>query len=183
MTARHLSPRTRPLVLLCTMLLLLGGCALPFGSKGPAKPAQPVVQEQCLVLALLASGPYATIAAKIRRGADQARQELSAANITLRLENIDTQSGDWLTKLAALPRQCAVVGGPLQTRNYSLARSNNTVNERAFFTFLPALAQGEEGISSPAARIRSTRCWPLPLIHWASTPTVSCIPRTITGYI
>ncbi|MBQ4566905.1 MAG: hypothetical protein IJA79_02115 [Desulfovibrio sp.] len=146
MTARHLSPRTRPLVLLCTMLLLLGGCALPFGSKGPAKPAQPVVQEQCLVLALPASGPYATIAAKIRRGADQARQELSAANITLRLENIDTQSGDWLTKLAALPRQCTVVGGPLQARNYSLARSNNTVNERAFFTFLPALAQGEEGI-------------------------------------
>lgn len=139
------SSRKVSLALLCAALLLLGGCALPFGPKAPAKPVTPAEQEQCLVLALPASGPYANIAARIRRGAKQARQELATANIRLRLENIDTQAGDWLTKLAALPRQCAVVGGPLQSRDYTLARNGNALNERAFFTFLRALPQGEEG--------------------------------------
>ncbi|MBQ3060269.1 MAG: hypothetical protein IJD16_08170 [Desulfovibrio sp.] len=135
-----------PLSLLCAAMLLIAGCQLPFGKGGSAvKPVPPPSQEQCLVLALPASGPYAPITAKISRGARQAQQELTAQNSKIRLENIDTQAADWLNRLNALPAQCAVVGGPLQTRNYSLARSSGVLAQRAFFTFLPALEQGDEG--------------------------------------
>ena len=38
-----------------------------------------------------------------------------------------------------------MVGGPLQARNYAQARSAGAVDQRAFFTFLPSLEQGDEG--------------------------------------
>ena len=87
----------------------------------------------------------APISGKIGRGATLARQELAADGIKIRLETVNTEAPDWLAKLSALPPACAVVGGPLQARNYAQARSTGAVDQRAFFTFLPSLEQGDEG--------------------------------------
>ena len=126
----------------------LAACQMPFGKRdaAPPAPATPAMtQGPCVVLALPASGPYAPISGKIGRGATLARQELAADGIKIRLETVNTEAPDWLAKLSALPPACAVVGGPLQARNYAQARSAGTVDQRAFFTFLPSLEQGDEG--------------------------------------
>lgn len=135
-----------PFSLLCTALFLLSGCQLLSKGGAALKPSVPQKKERCLVLALPASGPYAPIAAKIGRGARQAQQEMAATDVTIRLENIDTRASDWLTRLKALPEQCAVVGGPLQARDYTQARNSGALEQRAFFAFLPSLTQGDEGV-------------------------------------
>ena len=92
--------------LLCLLTFALCGCQFPFGKRAVAP--EPVVAPEpaCVVLALPASGPYAAIAAKIRRGATTAQQELTKAGGTLRLENINTEAPDWLTTLASRLLRC-----------------------------------------------------------------------------
>ena len=136
------------LSLVLPALLMLAACQMPFGKRDAAqiRPATPAAaQGPCVVLALPASGPYAPIGGKISRGAGLARQELAADGIKIRLETVNTEAPDWLSRLSALPPECAVVGGPLQARNYAQARSAGAVDQRAFFTFLPSLEQGDEG--------------------------------------
>ena len=73
-----------------------------------------------------------------------------------------------MQRLDALPPACAVVGGPLQARNYAQAREHGQLEKRAFFTFVPSLEQGDEGA-------RAWRFFPSPqdqidtLINFAST--------------
>ena len=144
----------------------LAACQMPFGKRdaAPVAPATPAMtQGPCVVLTLPASGPYAPISGKIGRGAVLARQELAADGIKIRLETVNTETPDWLAKLSALPPACAVVGGPLQARNYTHARSAGAVDQRAFFTFLPSLEQGDEGARAwlfpqPAGPDRRTDC-------------------------
>ncbi|MDE7370346.1 MAG: hypothetical protein K2N07_01100, partial [Desulfovibrio sp.] len=132
--------------LLCVLALALCGCQFPFGAKRAVAP-EPVAPPQpaCVVLALPASGPYAAIATKIKRGAEAARQELTGAGATLRLETVNTEAPDWLTTLAALPASCAVVGGPLRDAAYEQAQKAGALEQRAFFAFVPNLKAGEEG--------------------------------------
>lgn len=154
-------------ILLCS--LLLAGCiSSPFGKKpAPQHPQQtqppvstvqapkaasaaltpPPPQEArfsptCLVLAL-PGGPYAPITTRITNGATAAQQELAATGVTVRIEHINTDTPDWLAKLAALPPSCTVVGGPLHAPAYTAAKTQAA--NHAFFAFLPQLGQGEEG--------------------------------------
>lgn len=143
-----MKPRT-PSCLLCGLLLLtalaLSGCQFPsLGGKQPAKPA--VAQGPCVVLALPGSGPYASVASKIRKGATTAVQEMKSNGINARLEVINTGSADWLTRLAALPESCAVVGGPLEASVYNKAKQSGATQKRAFFTFMSSLSEGDEGV-------------------------------------
>lgn len=129
-------------------LLMLSACQMPFGKReaGPLTPATPMpTAGPCIVLALPASGPYAPIADKIRRGAQSAMRELDGGASKPRLEMVNTEAPDWLARLTALPSECAVVGGPLQARSYAQARAAKATEQRAFFTFLPSLEQGDEG--------------------------------------
>lgn len=143
-----LGPRQRALAcraLLCVLMLVLCGCQFPFG-KREVTPTAPVAPEPaCVVLALPASGPYAAIATKIKRGATTAQQELTSHGGTLRLENINTEAPNWLETLAALPAACAVVGGPLRDVAYEQARKAGALEQRAFFSFVPTLKAGDEG--------------------------------------
>ncbi|WP_165174531.1 hypothetical protein [Desulfovibrio sp. ZJ369] len=129
-------------------LFMLAACQMPFGKRaaGPLTPATPMPKAgPCIVLALPASGPYAPIANKIRRGAQLAMRELTGGASKPRLEMVNTEAPDWLARLTALPSECAVVGGPLQARGYAQARAARATEQRAFFTFLPSLEQGDEG--------------------------------------
>lgn len=135
---------------LLAILGCLAACQMPFGlgqnapqSKKPAT-ATPVTGP-CVVLALPSSGTYAPIAAKVRHGARLAQNELAANGVKIRVETVNTEAADWLRRLDALPQSCAVVGGPLQARNYAQARQAGQLEKRAFFTFVPTLEQGDEG--------------------------------------
>ena len=132
-------------VLLCALAVALCGCQFPFGKRDVSTPAPVAPEPACVVLALPASGPYAAIATKIRRGATTAQEELAKAGGTLRLENVNTEAPDWLQKLAALPASCAVVGGPLRDVAYEQAQKAGALEQRAFFAFVPNLKPGEEG--------------------------------------
>ncbi|WP_300127223.1 hypothetical protein [Desulfovibrio sp.] len=140
---RRIAPCAR--ALLCLLAFALCGCQFPFGKRAVAP--EPVIAPEpaCVVLALPASGPYAAIAAKIKRGATTAQQELAKAGGTLRLENINTEAPDWLAALAALPASCAVVGGPLRDAAYEQAQKAGALEQRAFFSFVPNLKSGDEG--------------------------------------
>lgn len=130
----------------CLLVCCLCGCQLPFmGKRAATTPPPEAARQPCAVLALPASGPYAPIAAKIRRGADAARQELASAGTQVRLETLNTEAPDWLTTLAALPESCAVVGGPLRDAAYEQARTAGALEQQAFFSFVPTLRQGDEG--------------------------------------
>lgn len=129
-------------------LLMLAACQMPFVKRdaAPITPATPVpTSGPCIVLALPASGHYAPIADKIKRGAQLAMHELDGGTIKPRLEIVNTEALDWLSRLAALPAECSVVGGPLQAQSYAQARAAGATEQRAFFTFLPSLEQGDEG--------------------------------------
>lgn len=129
------------LAFLGIILFALCGCQLLTKQSAELEQAK----NPCLVLALPASGPYSPIAAKIKRGAEVARQELARTGTQTRLENINTEAPDWLARLAALPPMCAVVGGPLQEKSYLEARKAGLLQQRAFFAFVPTLSQGDEG--------------------------------------
>ena len=145
MTDKQKVPRV---LLLLAALSGLSACSLPFGpSPAPRavpEPARPPAGP-CVVLSLPFSGPYEPIAAKIRRGAGMARQEILGQGGTLRLEIINTEGPRWLSEIAALPRECAVAGGPLQASKYDEARKFGLTEQRTFFTFLPSLESGDEG--------------------------------------
>ena len=161
-------------VSLLALLSCLAACQMPFGlgQRAPEPKPQPVapaaVTGPCVVLALPSSGTYAPIASKVRHGAQMAQSELAASGVKMRLETVNTEAADWLQRLDALPPACAVVGGPLQARNYAQAREHGQLEKRAFFTFVPSLEQGDEGA-------RAWRFFPSPqdqidtLINFAST--------------
>ncbi|MDR2851404.1 MAG: hypothetical protein LBV65_05190 [Desulfovibrio sp.] len=131
---------------LTLLLFALTGCQ-PFGAQRTEKhpSPQPVATENCVTLLLPVSGPYALITAKIIRGAQTAQREMKKDGVAVSLRTISTESPNWLTDLAALPVECAVVGGPLQANHYAMARQTGTVDTRTFFTFLPSLEHGDEG--------------------------------------
>lgn len=131
--------------LLGALALALCGCQFPFGKRDVAPQAPMAQQPTCVVLALPASGPYAAIAAKIKRGAATAQQELEASGGSLRLEDVNTEAPNWLEALAALPASCAVVGGPLRDTAYEQAQKAGALEQRAFFSFVPNLKSGDEG--------------------------------------
>jgi hypothetical protein len=67
-------------------------------------------------------------------------------SINVRL--LDTDQPDWLNQLAALPPECALVGGPMYAQAYSAAKNSPAARGRAFFTFLPQLEPGDEGFAA-----------------------------------
>lgn len=121
----------------------------------------------CVALALPMSGPYAPFGTKIANGANAAGAELQKSGTTMNVIIVDTETPDWLDKLAQLPPQCVAVGGPLLPEPYITAKARGLTSSRAFFSFLSSLEGGDEGsiawrfFSSPddqvAAVLRFTR--------------------------
>lgn len=127
------------------LVAALCGCKFPgIGSKA-SEAEMEAAKNPCIVLALPASGPYAPFANKIKKGASIAKSELQAEGVNLRIEHVNTQAGDWIKALDALPPVCAVVGGPLREKAYMTARNSGALEKRVFFSFMPALQKGDEG--------------------------------------
>ena len=99
-----------------------------------------------LVLVLPLSGPLGGIGKKIAAGADEAKKEFAAAGYTVNVVKLDTRDPAWLDRLAAMPPQAVIVGGPLRTDDFSAANARGLTASRVFMTFLPSLGEaGEEG--------------------------------------
>ncbi len=99
-----------------------------------------------LALLLPMSGPYAEIAWKIVLGVNAAQWEASAGGQPVAVHVINTESPDWLTRLASLPASCRVVGGPLRTAVYTQAKQAGALAGRVLFSFTQRLDGGDEGM-------------------------------------
>ncbi len=98
-----------------------------------------------VVLALPLSGKYGNIAAKIAAGAEVACKQMSASGNAVSLVVINTDQPDWINRLEGLPKNAAVVGGPLRREDYATLKTQDLLSRRAFLTFLPSLDPGDEG--------------------------------------
>lgn len=99
----------------------------------------------CFALTLPMSGAYASIGWKVAKGAAVAQKELAQSGLNAEIKVINTEAADWLDQLAALPAQCVVVGGPMRPDAYAAAKARGLTQQRAFFTFLSRLDDGDEG--------------------------------------
>jgi len=93
-------------------------------------------------------GSVKSIAEKITQGASIAKRELELQGTRVSVRILDADQPDWLNQLAALPPECALVGGPMQTAAYSAAKKSPAAVGRAFFAFLPQLEPGDEGFTA-----------------------------------
>ncbi len=99
-----------------------------------------------LVMALPLSGSLAGIGKKIAEGANQARTEFAEAGHTVNVVMLDTQDASWLDKLASMPPQAVIVGGPLRMDDFTAAHARGLTASRVFMAFVPSLGEaGEEG--------------------------------------
>ena len=98
-----------------------------------------------LALALPMGGQFGNLAAKIALGAETARSEFAAAGHPVNIIVIDTDQPDWLEKIANLPPDVTLVGGPLRTADYTAVKTRGLTSTRAFLSFLPQLNEQDEG--------------------------------------
>jgi len=93
-------------------------------------------------------GSIKEFAEKIAQGASIAKRDLERQGTRVNVRLLDVDQPDWLNQLAALPPECALVGGPMQTAAYSAAKKSPAAAGRAFFAFLPQLEPGDEGFTA-----------------------------------
>ncbi|MEF2232103.1 MAG: hypothetical protein V3571_14315 [Pseudodesulfovibrio sp.] len=103
-----------------------------------------------IALALPLTGPYGQVGVKILRGAGLAQWRLAQDGRDVDIKVVNTEAPGWDKRLAELPDHYTVVGGPLRVdafkRLYQGAPAGRRVlDQRAFFTFLAALGDLEEG--------------------------------------
>lgn len=132
--------KTALLPLLLVAVFCLSACQMAGVKRTAPPPSEPQI-----ALALPRSGPYAPIASKIIQGANLAVREMQTNGIRIKLNVINTSTGDWIAKANALPADNAVIGGPLYGSAYAAARKAGLLEKRAFFAFMPALETGDEG--------------------------------------
>ncbi|NJB69447.1 hypothetical protein GGQ74_003149 [Desulfobaculum xiamenense] len=114
-----------------------------------------------VALALPLSGPYAEIGWKILRGAGVAQWHALMNGEQLNIRVINTEAPGWRQQLAELPRDYAVVGGPLRSTTFQTIHANGLTAERPYFAFLSSLGSASEGhdawrfFSSPQDQVRT----------------------------
>jgi hypothetical protein len=90
-------------------------------------------------------GGYSSMGWKIAVGAAVAQWQLLGSGIDLQLTIINSQSGDWMKRIADLPSECRLVGGPLKKEKWVQLVEGSQTGERTFFPFRADLKPGTEG--------------------------------------
>ncbi|MEF2145218.1 MAG: penicillin-binding protein activator [Desulfovibrionaceae bacterium] len=98
-----------------------------------------------VALLLPMTGRYQEVGRKIARGAGVAQWQMANNGVELDVKVINTDAPDWLGRLAALPSQYAVVGGPLRVSSFKELAASDEMRRRAVFAFLPSLGEMTEG--------------------------------------
>ncbi|MBR5733930.1 MAG: hypothetical protein IKX79_00110 [Desulfovibrionaceae bacterium] len=101
----------------------------------------------CYTLAVPMSGTpaLAKYGNLIAAGARAAQTDLRRSGVNVELHLLDTENPQWLSLLDELPARCVTVGGPLTKPRFKQVKDRQMTSRRAFFTFLSALGDGEEG--------------------------------------
>jgi hypothetical protein len=99
----------------------------------------------CVTLALPMSGHLQNVGQRVSAGSDVAQRLLAKAGISVTVNYVDTDNPNWVSRLDALPPQCALVGGPLTPDAYQSAKEQGLTSRRALFTFLYRLDDNDEG--------------------------------------
>ncbi|MGE4290883.1 MAG: hypothetical protein AB7E32_01620 [Desulfovibrio sp.] len=98
-----------------------------------------------VVLLLPVTGRYQEVGRKIVRGAGAAQWMLANSGVEIDIKVVNTDAPDWLERLANLPPQYAVVGGPLRVSSFKTLEQSGELSRRAVFGFLPSLGEAREG--------------------------------------
>lgn len=91
------------------------------------------------------SGDYAPMGWDIALGASVAQRQLKQSGKNLTLYILNSDSPDWLDRLASLPPKCQMVGGPLERQHWKTLIQSPLIENRTFFPFRSNLEPGEEG--------------------------------------
>lgn len=91
------------------------------------------------------SGPYSAIGWKIAIGADVAQWQLLQEGVQLKVRIINTASSEWMEELSQLPKDCALIGGPLRRSIWREIHNAGFWQQNTFFTFRSSLPPGIEG--------------------------------------
>ena len=115
-------------------------------ASSPVSPLVPI-QGRIVVMALPLSGPLKAVGERVAKGAQEAVTEFSERGHTVTLLTIDSEESDWLDRIAALPPEANIIGGPMRTQLVSEAHARELTKHRIFMTFTPSLGGvAEEGI-------------------------------------
>lgn len=98
-----------------------------------------------VVLAVPVTGRYAEVGRKVVSGAGAAQWALTQAGIDVSVKVVNTDAPGWVERIAALPPEYMVVGGPLTVDAFTLMSDKGLLNSRAVFAFLPELGALAEG--------------------------------------
>lgn len=104
------------------------------------------VRTKAIAFVLPMSGQYGNLSGKIMAGAEIARKEFAKNGNDLQIYLVDSDKSDWLNRVAALPREVQVVGGPLRLSDYETLKNAGQTSNRFFFGFLPRISDGDEGV-------------------------------------
>lgn len=98
-----------------------------------------------VVLAVPVTGRYKEIGRKVVSGAGAAQWALTQAGIDVSVKVVNTDAPGWVDRIAVLPDDYMVVGGPLTVDAFNLMAETGLIHNRAVFAFLPGLGENVEG--------------------------------------
>ncbi len=98
-----------------------------------------------VVLAVPITGRYKDVGRKVVSGAGAAQWALTQAGIDVTVKVVNTDAPGWVERIAALPGDYMVVGGPLTVDAFNLMADTGLPATRAVFAFLPGLGDFVEG--------------------------------------
>lgn len=115
----------------------------PGDSAGVPDLSAPATIEMAMLLP--SSGPYASIAQKIMRGAEAAKQELFLQGHKVTLIMINSEDPSWMQTFANLPPSVRIVGGPINPNALKALKGSGQLGQRAIFAFMSDLGELGEG--------------------------------------
>ncbi len=98
-----------------------------------------------VALAVPLTGRYRTVGRKIASGMAAAQWMLANYGVEVEVKVINTDAIGWTKRIAQLPSNFSLVGGPLRVSAFRELSSSGAMDGRAFFTFLPGLSDDLEG--------------------------------------
>lgn len=106
------------------------------------------VRNNAVALVLPLSGPYGNLSEKIVRGAEAARAGLMAHGKAPTLHVIDCDNPNWMYEITNLPQHVRIIGGPMRLDDFRAIRNLGLTDEHFYFTFLPRMDDGDEGLKA-----------------------------------
>ncbi len=103
------------------------------------------IPQQGIALVLPLSGRYGKFGWEIVRGVNIAQWELQEKGESLSVKIINSESGNWLAEVEALPKHFIIIGGPLEADKLEQLASKDIAKRHPIFSFTASVGEREEG--------------------------------------